>query len=54
MANVWYHVVDGYFGEYSDVVVEEAFNYAKANFKYPTPVISDFFKNNLCLNINAS
>jgi tricorn protease-like protein len=33
--------------EQSDITVEEAFDYAKANCRYQTPTISDSFKNDL-------
>ncbi|MBS7631195.1 caspase family protein [Candidatus Bathyarchaeota archaeon] len=46
-ADIWDHDADGSFGEASDVVVEEAFDYAKANCKYQTPTISDTFTKDL-------
>jgi hypothetical protein len=46
-ADMYDHDKDGLFNEGSDVVVEEAFDYAKANCKYQNPVISDSFTNDL-------
>jgi len=46
-ADIYDHDKDGIFNEGSDVVVEEAFDYAKANCKYQTPAISDSFAKDL-------
>lgn len=47
MADVWDHDADKKLGECNDVVVEEAFDYAKANCIYQTPTINDSFTNDL-------
>jgi hypothetical protein len=46
-ADIYDHNQDGFLGQSSDVVVEEAFDYAKANCKHDNPVISDNFSNDL-------
>jgi hypothetical protein len=46
-ADIWDHDADGSLGEASDVAVEEAFDYAKANCKYQKPAINDSFPNDL-------
>ncbi|MEM2104020.1 MAG: caspase family protein [Candidatus Bathyarchaeia archaeon] len=46
-ADIWNHDADGSLCEASDVVVEEAFDYAKANCKYQTPTIVDLFPEDL-------
>jgi hypothetical protein len=43
------HDKDGIVSEKTDVVVEEAFDYAKANCRWQTPAISDSFSNDLLL-----
>ena len=46
-ADVHDHDDDGSLGESADVVVEEAFDYAKANCRYGRPIISDGFEDDL-------
>lgn len=48
-ADAYDHDGDGSLGESSDVVVEEAFDYAKANCENDKPTISDNFENDLLL-----
>ncbi|MEM3659794.1 MAG: caspase family protein [Thermoproteota archaeon] len=48
-ADAYNHDNDSVLGEPSDVVVEEAFDYAKAYCVYQTPTISDSFPNDLLL-----
>ena len=48
-ADTYDHEGDGSLGESSDVVVEEAFDYAKANCENDKPTISDNFENDLLL-----
>ncbi|MEJ5327133.1 MAG: caspase family protein [Candidatus Bathyarchaeia archaeon] len=48
MLHEYADVIDHISGQ-ADVTVEEAFDYAKANCKYQTPVLSDSFANDLLL-----
>ncbi|MEM3647681.1 MAG: caspase family protein, partial [Thermoproteota archaeon] len=48
-ADAYNHDNDSVLGEASDVVVEEAFDHAKAYCVYQTPTISDSFPNDLLL-----
>ena len=48
-ADIYDHNNNGYKGESFDVVVEEAYDYAKANCQYDKPTVSDEFDNDLLL-----